>query len=232
MSQHIQSAFDQHLNDIRDHIAGMAEMVLQELDDTLSALAERDESHAKDNLQSDVLINASERIIDNEVVRAIVLHQPMASDCRQLIAALRISKELERIGDYAMNVTRHSITLDQLDPTGEESRLLDMGHAVQTMLAEALQAYTALDQEKAQLIREQDEAVDELYSRIFEDLIDLNREKPEFSAACAHQKMIARCFERIGDHVTDIAEDVLYVVRGEFVEDDRPKADTSATVGV
>lgn len=232
MAQHIQSAFDQQLNLISEHITGMAEMVLAELDQSLQALAERNATQASDNLQSDVLINASERIIDEEVVRAIVLHQPMAGDCRQLIAALRISKELERIGDYSMNVARHSITLDQLEPTGEEVRVLDMGHAVHTMLQEAVDAYQDMDKKKAQMIREQDEAVDELYSKIFFDLIELNRANPELSAACAHQMMIARCFERIGDIVTDIAEDVLYVIEGEFIEDDRPKADRSASLGL
>ncbi len=231
MNQHIQKSFDQDLEEIRQHIIGMAEMVNQELDDSLRALDERDQERASDTVQSDVLINASERIIDNQVVRSIVLHQPMATDCRQLIAALRISKELERIGDYATNVAKHSITLDKLDPTGEESRVMDMGHAVQTMLQESIEAYQALDVKKARLILEQDEAIDELYTKIFSDLIELSRQNPDLTAAYTHQKFIARSFERVGDLVTDIAEEVIYVVEGDFDVGERPKADGTRSIG-
>jgi phosphate transport system protein len=225
IDNHIQQSFDVDLQEIKKHIIGMSEMVVREIQDSLGAFSERDEDQASDTLQTDELINASERIIDNEVVKAIVLHQPMASDCRHLVAALKICKELERIGDYATNIAKHSITLDQLDLTGEEQRVMDMGHAILTMLEEAIEAYRDFDANKAQLIREQDEAIDELYSKIFADLLQINHDNGELASACTHLIFVARALERIGDIVTDIAEEILFIINGEFSEDNRPKAD-------
>jgi phosphate transport system protein len=229
-NSHIQQSFDADLQNIKQHIIGMAEMVNLEVNESLSAFAVRDEDQANDTVESDDLIDASERIIDNEVVKAIVLHQPMASDCRQLVAALRISRELERIGDYASNIAMHSITLDQLELTGEEERVMDMGHAVLTMLEEVIEAYTNLDATKAELIRQQDEAIDELYNKIFADLLQINAENPGQASACTHLVFIARFIERMGDIVTNIAEEILFIINGEFTEDERPKADTTAFI--
>lgn len=229
-NNHIQQSFDNDLKNIKQHIIGMAEMVQLEVNESLSAFSERDEDQANDTMESDELIDASERIIDHQVVTAIVLHQPMASDCRQLIAALRISRELERIGDYASNIAMHSITLDQLELTGEEARVMDLGHAVLTMLEEAIEAYSELNAVKAELIRQQDEAIDELYSKIFNDLLQLNATKPNMVSAGTHLIFIARFLERIGDIVTNIAEEILFIVNGEFVETARPKADTTAYI--
>lgn len=228
--KHIQQSFDTDLQHIKQHIIGMAEMVNLEVNESLSAFAQRDQEQANDTMQSDGLIDASERIIDNEVVRAIVLHQPVATDCRQLLAALRIGRELERIGDYAANIAMHSITLDQLELTGEEMRVLDMGHAVLTMLEEVIEAYTDEDVKKAQLIRQQDEAIDELYSKIFEDLLQINTHDSSKASACTHLIFIARFLERIGDIITNIAEEILFIIKGEFPEDERPKADTTAYI--
>jgi len=229
-NQHIQKSFDQDLKNIQQHIIGMAEMVSQELSDSLQAFEKRDQEDAADTMATDDLINASERIIDNQVVQSVVLHQPMASDCRQLIAALRISKDLERIGDYATNIAKHSISLDKLELTGEEQRVMDMGHAVQTMLQEVIEAYNDKDVKKAELIRQQDEAIDELYTKIFADLLEINSQDASMASACTHLIFVARSLERLGDHITDIAEDVLYIVNGEFAEDNRPKADNSAFI--
>ena len=177
-----------------------------------------------------VLINSSERIIDNLVVSTIVLHQPMASDCRQLIAALRISRDLERVGDYATNIANHSITLDQLPATGEEQKLSEMGQAVQAMLDRLINAYTSMDSNEAEALRQQDEDIDNRYTEIFADLVAISSKQPELSSACTHLILIGRSLERIGDHITDIAEEILFVVNGEFPEDDRIKADGSAFV--
>ncbi len=229
-NNHIQKSFDTDLKDIKQHIIGMAEMVRLEVSESLSAFSARDEEQANDTIEADELVNASERIIDNLVVKAIVLHQPVASDCRQLIAALRISRELERIGDYASSIAMHSITLDQLELTGEEPRVMDLGHAVLTMLQEAIETYTDQDATKAELIRNQDEAIDELYSKIFEDLLQLNAKNPNLASACTHLIFIARFLERIGDIVTNIAEEILFIIKGEFIDTARPKADTTASI--
>lgn len=230
--KHIQQSFDTDLQDIKQHIICMAEMVKLEINESLSAFSLRDEDQANDTMESDNLIDASELIIDNAVVKAIVLHQPMASDCRQLVATLRISKELERIGDYASHIAMHSITLDQLELTGEEGRVMDMGHAVITMLEEIIEAYTDQDAKKAELVRQQDEAIDELYSKIFEDLLQINTKNPGKASACTHLILISRFLERVGDIITNIAEQILFIIQGEFPENDRPKADSTPFIHV
>ena len=229
-SNHIHKAFDNDLQQVRHKVILMAEMVCKELSDSIQAFATRDQDQASDTVAADTLINASERIIDDQIIKSIVLHQPVASDCRQLIAALRIAKDLERIGDYATNIANHSVTLDQLEITGEEQRVIDMGHAVTTMLEEVIEAFTDQDATKAELVRQQDEQIDELYTKIFSDVLNINSGNPHLASSCTHLTFIARSIERIGDHITDIAEEILYTVEGKFPQDDRAKADESASV--
>lgn len=225
---HIQKSFDLDLQQVQRRVTLMAEMVSRELSDSIDAFIHRDETEAEETIAADELVDASERIIDNLIIESIVRHQPMASDCRRLIAALRISRELERVGDYAATVASHSRTLDRLQPTGEEQRVIDMGHAVHTMLEEVIEAYVDLDASKAELVRGQDVDIDELYTKIFTDLLIINRGDAELSSSCTHLAFVARSLERIGDHVTGIAEEILYIVNGEFPHDLREKADESA----
>ncbi len=229
-NQHTLKSFDKNLQSVQEKVLGMAEMVKRELADCLQAFADRDHLEASDAAAADMLINASERNIDNLVVSTIVLHQPMASDCRQLIAALRIARDLERIGDYATNIANHSKTLDQLSTTGEEHKLSDMGRAVQAMLDDLITAYASMDSDAAEGLRQQDEDIDNRYTEIFADLVAISSKQAELSSACTHLVLIGRSLERIGDHITDIAEEILFVVNGEFPEDDRIKADGSAFV--
>lgn len=229
MPQHIKKSVDATLKQVHHKVLVMGEMVHRELTDTISAFISRDETEASESIAAEILVNASERIIDDLIIQSIVTQQPMASDCRQLIAALRIAKDLERVGDYAANIAKHSQTLDHLNLTGEEQRVIDMGHAVTTMLEEVIESYEKLDADKARLVRDQDVDIDELYTKIFADLLTINRKNPGLSDACTHLAFIARSLERVGDHITDIAEEVLYIVQGEFPPDDRAKADRSAS---
>lgn len=228
--RHIQSSYDDDIKSVHDKITIMAKMVSNELEGCINAFAARDQVGSEESAAADELINASERIIDELVIQAIVRHQPMASDMRVFVAALRISKDLERIGDYAKNIANHSSTLDHLNPTGEEQRVIDMGHAVITMLNEVIEAYSKKDTHLAETIRQQDIDIDELYTKIFADLLTINSENGKFAPACTHLSFIARSLERIGDHVTDIAEEVIYLKSGKFPSDDRAKADESAFV--
>ena len=228
MSEHIQKSFDQDLQQVKKQVILMAEMVCRELEDCIRAFEQRDQEQATESVAADELINASERLIDNKIITSLVLHQPMASDCRQLVAALRITKDLERIGDYATNIANHSTSLDRLEPTGEEHRIVDMGHAVTTMLQEVISAYADEDTGLASTVRDQDIDIDELYTKIFSDLIMINHQQKAHAAACTHLAFIARSLERVGDHVTDIAEEILYIVNGILPAEKRRKADKSA----
>lgn len=230
MAGHILKPFDKDLQKVRSNVITMMRMVRQELADTLQALSDRDQNEASDARAADDLINASERIIDELVVRSIVLHQPMASDCRELIAALRIARDLERIGDYATNIANHSSTLDQLKTTGEEQAVVQMGEAVLVMMDHLIEAYDERNKTLADTIRADDEAIDKQYTAIFSRLLQRNLKTPNLAASCTHLTFIARSLERIGDHITDIAEEILYIVSGTFPEDDRIKADTTAFI--
>ncbi len=227
---HKQKSLDNDLFIVQKKVIIMAEMALQELNDSLTSFIERDQKMASDIVESDCLINASERIIDNMVVDKIVSHQPSATDCKKLVSVLRISKDLERIGDYAKNIAKHSTTLDKLQLTGEESSVKDMGNAVCFMLESVIEAYSNLNAELAETARQQDQAIDTLYTHIFSQLLTINKNNPEIADSCTHLLFIARSLERIGDHITDIAEEVLYISTGQFVDDDRAKADSSAFI--
>lgn len=228
--QHTLKPFEQKLQTIRAKVAGMAAMTSQELAHSLQALKDRDQDEAADTAAEDVLINASERVIDELVIQTIAMYQPMAADCRLLVAALRIARDLERIGDYATNIANHSGTLDQLELTGEEQLVHEMGQTIQTMMNHVITAYTEQDVAAAEAIRQQDEQVDKQYTQIFTNLVRTSTQQPELSAACTHLVFVARSLERIGDHITDIAEEIIFIVNGKLPEESRIKADGSAFV--
>ncbi|MEZ5534454.1 MAG: phosphate signaling complex protein PhoU [Thiolinea sp.] len=228
--QHTLKPFEKKLHAVQEKVTGMAEMVNKELADSLHALQNRNQDEAVDVAAEDVLIDASERVIDELVIQTIALHQPMATDCRLLVAALRIAKDLERIGDYAANIANHSATLDQLEPTGEERRVHEMGQAVQGMMNDVITAYMKQDEKAATVVRGQDEQVDKQYTQIFANLIAISTRQPDLSAACTHLTFVARSLERIGDHITDIAEEIIFVTTGSMPEQSRIKADGSASV--
>ena len=230
--KHIQKSFDNDIKSVQEKVIMMAKMVSNELESTINAFEARDQLGAEDSAAADELINASERIIDTLIIETVVRHQPMASDCRTFVSALRISKDLERMGDYAKNIAHHSTTLDEMDPVGEEQRIVDLGHAVNTMLREVIDAYEKQDLSMAKTIRQQDVDIDELYTKIFKDLMTIATYNGEFAPACTHLSFIARSLERIGDHVTDIAEEIIYQSTGEFLPDDRQKADDSAYIKI
>lgn len=230
MTSQTLKAFDKDIQLVSKRVIGMANMVSLELSNSFNAFSERNQDKAIDIARADVLIDATERIIDDLIVKTIVSHQPTAAESRLLISALRINKDLERIGDYATNIANHSRTLNQLELTGKEDNVQQMWQAVQTMLADVTQAYDTKDTKAAEVVRQKDSMVDEMYTQIFTDLIALNKENSAQSCVCTHLIFIARSLERIGDHIVDIAEEVLYVVNGKFPEEERLKADESAFV--
>ena len=228
----IRTGFEQSLKRLHDEVLVLGSMVEEALTSSVMLLKERDIEGAERLIAYDARVNEKRFEIEEETLTLIATQQPVASDMRTLAAVLEIVTELERIGDYAKNIAFHSTTLDELQVTGEEQRLIDLGHAVNTMLIEVIQAYQDRDIKMAQTIRQQDVDIDKLYSKIFEDLLTISTYNGEFAPACTHLSFVGRSFERIGDHVTDIAEDILYLVQGEYPADDREKADDSAFIRV
>ena len=227
-TEHIQKSFDADLGRLDAAINELGEMVRRELDAALAALDHHNASEAAEVADIDTSVNLKERSIDDLAIRIIALRQPMATDLRFIIATLQIARDLERIGDYAENIADHTLTLAQMGETGIEGKVGELGAKVQTMLAAMLETFKSRDIERAMEIRNSDAENDSLYTDIFRELLNMNCQAQGKSSACVHLMFIARSLERIGDHITNIAEDVFYIVTGKVPADKRPKADLTA----
>ena len=156
------------------------------------------------------------------------LRQPVAQDLREIVASLKITGDLERIGDYAANVAKRSLVLSQFNLPYTLTGLAHMSRLVQENLKTIIDAIGESDTEKAMQVWRSDEVIDEIYNALFRELITYMMEDPRNITPCTHLLFIAKNLERIGDHATNIAETVYYVVKGEPLQDARPKGDTSA----
>jgi phosphate transport system protein len=166
--------------------------------------------------------------IDRQAVALLALRQPMARDLREIVSALKISGMLERSGDYAKNVAKRTVTLVEMPPVPSAQTVARLGYLSQEMIKDVLDAYVERDPEKAEAVRQRDRDVDALYTSIFRELLTYMMEDPRSITACTHLLFIAKNFERIGDHATNIAEAVEFLVEGRLTFDDRPKDDTSS----
>jgi phosphate transport system protein len=177
---------------------------------------------------ADIRIDRLESIVDQNAVALLALRQPMATDLRMVISALKTSGIIERIGDYAKNVAKRTLVLAELPPVPPGASIARLGALAQRMFKDELDAYSARDVEKADLVRLRDKEVDALYTSIFRELLTYMMEDPRNITPCTHLLFIAKNMERVGDHATNIAENIHYMVRGEVFSEERPKSDESA----
>ena len=227
-TDHIVRSYDEDLRRLRDMTARMGGLAERQVADATRALVRRDTDLASEVVQRDAQIDALEREIENFGVRLIALRQPMANDLRIIIAAMKASNDLERIGDYARNAAKRAIVLASLPALGSLNGFERMAHLVQENLKAAMDAFVADDAEAARRVWEADEPVDAIYNGIFRELLTFMMEDPRNITAATHMLFIAKNLERIGDHTTNIAERIHYAVRGDSLPEDRPKADDSA----
>ena len=227
-SEHTQKSFDADLGKLHSAIVELGDMVSKELDAAMDALSHHDANEAAEVGDVDISVNLKERHIDDLAIRIIALRQPMATDLRFIISSLQIARDLERIGDYAENIADHTLTLAQMGDTGVEAKIVELGAKVKAMLAEILETFTSRDVKRALEIRNRDVENDSLYTDIFRELLNMNCGAKGKSSACVHLLFVARSLERIGDHITNIAEHVVYIVTGKVPADSRPKADLTA----
>jgi phosphate transport system protein len=179
-------------------------------------------------VEEDPKVDALEREVEQFVIRMLALRQPMASDLRRVVAALKITGDLERIGDYAANVAKRSVVLGQYNLPYSLAGLAHMATLVQEQLKSIIDALGTNDTAKAIEVWRSDRVVDDIYNALFRELITYMMEDPRNITPCTHLLFIAKNLERIGDHATNIAETVYYAVEGEVIPDVRPKGDTSA----
>jgi phosphate transport system protein len=227
-TEHIVRSYDEDLRKLRDLTARMGGLAERQVADATRALVRRDTTLAAEVVSRDAQIDALEREIEAFCVRLLALRQPMAADLRVVIAAMKASNDLERIGDYARNAAKRAIVLASLPSIGSLNGFERMAQMVQENLKAAMDAFVNDDAEAAQRVWEADEPVDAIYNGIFRELLTFMMEDPRNISAATHMLFIAKNLERIGDHTTNIAERIFYAVRGDTLPDERPKADQSA----
>jgi phosphate transport system protein len=225
---HIVRSYDDQLRKLRDLVARMGGLAERQVHDSTQALVRRDSALAAEVVARDGALDALEREIENFAVRLLALRQPMASDLRFIVAAMKVSHNLERIGDYARNGAKRSIVVAQQPQIGSLNGFLRMSVLVQENLKLAIDALVNDDAAAAERVWAGDEPVDDIYNGIFREMLTHMMEDPRNITAATHLLFIAKNLERIGDHATNIAETVHYAVRGDTLPEDRPKADTSA----
>ena len=232
MSQtHILSAFDRDLEAIQAMLMRMGGMVEAALLEAAEALETRDDELAQKVRQGDKAVDALEQQIQAECARVIAIRAPAASDLRTVLSVMKIAANLERCGDYAKNLAKRAVVLSQMPGLGGSTGAIRrLARSVQIMLHDALDAYIARDAARAQDVRQRDRDIDQMYNALFRELLTYMLEDPRNITAAMHLHFIAKNIERVGDHATAVAEQVIYLVTGSVPGDARPKVD-STTAG-
>lgn len=232
MSEHTFSSFDDQLKELESEISEMGRLAYQQSSDAFNALLTADLEQAHAVIQGDLAIDEKQHSIEQKAVLVISKNQPMSIDLREVIAALRVSNDLERVGDLAKNIAKRAITIAgssrQLELTTGINQLSQL---VLLQLQDVLVAYENRDGEKAIEIRQKDRDIDALYTTVFRDLLTYMLENTQNIKICAHLLFCAKNIERIGDHTTNLAETIHFIQTGEIMYDDRPKADESSESG-
>ncbi|MBU6397469.1 MAG: phosphate signaling complex protein PhoU [Rhodospirillales bacterium] len=227
--KHIVTSFEADLKKLRDLIANMGGLVERAVADATTALVSRDPDIATRVIEGDAKINAEQHNVEQFAVKLLALRQPVADDLRQVIQALKVVTDLERIGDYAANIAKRSIVINQVASNFPLAGLGQMALLVQQNLKASIDTVGEADPQKAILVWRADQMVDDLYNTIFRELITYMMEDARNISACTHLMFIAKNLERIGDHTTNIAELTYYAVTGQTLPDYRPKGDITST---
>jgi len=227
--KHIASAFDRDLEAIQAMIMKMGGLVEAAVLDAAQALDTRDEELAERVRAADRAVDALEEQINAEAARLIALRAPTATDLRTALTVMKIAGSLERCGDYAKNLAKRSSVLIQMSAIGDTAGgIRRMAKAVELQLKDALDAYIQRDVELAEEVRRRDRDVDQMYNSLFRVFLTHMLEDPRNITACMHLHFIAKNIERMGDHATGIAEQVIYLVNGAMPEEQRVKGDTTS----
>ena len=228
--EHIVKSYDEEQRHLVEEIVQMGHVAVVQLEAALDVVDRRDDSAARRIVANDESIDAAERRISHDVM-LLALRGPMARDLREILAGLRIPADIERIGDYAANVAKRSIALNAAPPLPHTSGLRALGMLAAGQVRLALRAYQTSDSELALQVRENDARLDEQYTALFRELLTYMMEDPRNITPCTHLLFMAKNLERIGDHATNIAENVWFLVHGEQPLPPREKRDDSSTTG-
>ncbi|HTH28842.1 MAG TPA: phosphate signaling complex protein PhoU [Sphingobium sp.] len=211
---HTVKAFDEDLDQLRALISEMGDLAEKAVGRAMKALAHRDNDAAMRVIEQDRRIDALEMAVEQLAVRLIALRAPMADDLREILAAMKISSVVERIGDYAKNIAKRVPQITEARDIGPLALLPEMGKMAGDMVRGALDAFITRSPEKAKAVVERDTALDTFYNGIFRALLTYMMENPHNITACAHLLFVAKNLERVGDHATNAAEMVYYAATG------------------
>jgi phosphate transport system protein len=226
--QHTAKAFDSDLQDLSRMVAEMGGLAEKQIADSVSALARRDTVLASRITAADGQIDALQSEIEEKAVLTIARRQPMAVDLREIVGALRLANDLERIGDLAKNIAKRVIALNAEFPPPKLIRGVEhMTDLVLGQMKAVLDAYARRDDSKAMAVWRGDEEIDAMCTSVFRELLTYMMEDPRNISFCIHLLFCAKNVERMGDHATNIAETVHYIIEGRPITDKRPKGDTT-----
>lgn len=220
---HTLSLMDEDLGRLRTAVVEMGHKVGEAIQSAAQALETHDEATARLVIEADNAIDAAEQHINAQVVRVLALRQPVADDLRAVVAVMKVAGDLERIGDYAKNMARrvHALTIAD-EVKGAPASLRRQAREVATMLEDALKAFSTEDAELAEAVIAHDVEIDDMTNALFREFVTHMMEDPRKITACLHYAFIAKNTERMGDLVTDVVEQVLFLVTGRY-PDDRPR---------
>jgi phosphate transport system protein len=226
---HTAKAFDADLQEISRKVAEMGGLAERQVADAARALVERDADLAERVIATDLVIDAMQHDIEEKAILTIARRQPMAVDLREIIGAMRVCNDLERIGDHAKHIGKRVVALDlDLHPQKLIRGVEHMATLVATLLKQVLDAYASHDIAGALAVWNGDEEVDAVCTSLFRELLTYMMEDPRNITFCMHLMFCAKDIERIGDHATNVAETVYYMIEGRPITDQRPKGDTTS----
>jgi phosphate transport system protein len=230
MSTHTLKAFDVDLEELARMVAEMGGLAEKEIADSIMALARRDLDLAQRVIALDPSVDALQRAIEEKAILTIARRQPMAVDLREIVGSLRVSNDLERIGDHAKNIAKRVLALDADITFSQVIRgVEEMTKLVLAQVKQVLDAYASRDVAKALEVWRRDEEVDAVNNSLFRELLTYMMEDPRNITSCTHLLFCTQNIERMGDHATNIAETVYYIVEGQTLAEERPKGESTAS---
>ena len=211
---HIVKRYDDEQARLSDEIQRMGAMSVAQLEAALDVIERRDDNAAARIIANDEAIDALEHEVSQDVMK-LALRGPMATDLRIILAALRIASDIERVGDYAANLAKRSMALNTAPPMPHVRGLHALGRLAAQQMRDVLAAYRELDADAAQRVRERDAELDLQYTALFRELLTYMMEDPRNITPCTHLLFMAKNLERIGDHATNIAENIWFRIHGD-----------------
>lgn len=228
---HIVRAYDQELTTLGNRIAVMGGHAERMVDEAVAALVNADTALARKVIADDAVLDEGQRWIDDQAITLIARRQPMADDLREILGAIRISADLERVGDLGKNIAKRVVAVaDARQPVQLFRGIEALATLALTQLKQVLDVYASRSVDSIGFVRDRDEEIDAMYTSLFRELLTYMMEDPRNISPCTHLLFCAKNIERIGDHATNIAETVYHVVTGEQLPPERPKEDKSHKV--